>query len=108
MVNSVLAFIIEIIALASCGYLGAMLFETRISKIVGAIVCIGIIAYLWGSFFSPKADHRLVMPGIFAGKLILLLMPSYILLYKSNFMSAGIWTIIVIVHLVTSALQKQI
>lgn len=108
MVNSVLAFIIEIIALASCGYLGAMLFETRFLKILGAVVFIGIMAVIWGNFFSPKAGHRLVMPGIFAGKLILLLMPSYILLYKSNFMSAGIWAIIVIVHLVTSALQKQI
>lgn len=108
MLNSVLAFIIEIIALASCGYLGAMLFETRILKIVGAVVFMGIMAVIWGNFFSPKAGHRLVMPGIFVGKLILLLMPSYILLYKKNFIWSGIWAVIVIVHLVVSATQKEI
>ena len=108
MIGLALAFIIELVALVSYGYFGTMLFSTRILKIFGAVVCIGIMAYLWGSFFSPKADHRLVMPGIFVGKLVLLLMPSYILLYKRNFMWAGIWVAIVIAHLVTSALQKQI
>ena len=108
MISLALAFIIELVALASYGYFGAMLFSTCLLKIVGAVVCIGIMAYLWGSFFSPKADRRLVMPGIFVGKLILLLMPSYILLYKKNFMWAGIWAAIVLVHLVISALQKQI
>ncbi|MGB4587978.1 MAG: DUF2568 domain-containing protein [Clostridiaceae bacterium] len=76
---------IEVVALASCGYLEAMLFNTRILKIVGAVVCIGIMVFMWGNFFSQKADHRLVMPGIFVGKFIFLLIPSYILLYKKNF-----------------------
>lgn len=66
-ISLALAFIIEVIALASYGYLGAMLFDSRILKIVGAIVCIEIMAFIWGNFFSPKADHRLVMPGIFLG-----------------------------------------
>lgn len=108
MINSALAFILEIIALASCGYLGAMLFDSRILKIIGAVVFIGIMAVIWGNFFSPQADHRLVMPGIFVGKLILLLMPSYILLYKKTFIWAGVWAAIVIAHLVVSAIQKEI
>jgi hypothetical protein len=108
MISLALAFIIEMVALASYGYFGAMYFNTRFLKSVGAVVCIGVMAFIWGSFFSPKADYRLVMPGIFVGKLFLLLMPSYILLSKKNFLWAAIWAAIVIVHLVTSALQNQI
>jgi hypothetical protein len=108
MVSLALAFIIEAIALVSYGYLGTMLFSTRVLKIIGAVLCIGFMAYIWGSFFSPKADHRLVMPGIFVGKLLFLLMPSYILLYIKNFTWAAIWAIVVMVHLVISAMQKQI
>jgi hypothetical protein len=105
--NDVLAFIIELIALAGFGYLGTMFSNNKILQTIGAVVCVGIMVVLWGAFFAPKADYRLTMPWLFVGKLIILLMPGYILLYKKNFTWALIWVAVVILHLVVATLQNQ-
>lgn len=105
--NEALAFLIELIALVSFGYLGTMFSNNKMIQTIGAVVCVGIMIVLWGAFFAPKADYRLMMPWLFVGKLIILLMPGYIMLYKKNFTWSVIWSAVVILHLVVATLQNQ-
>lgn len=105
--NMILAFIIELIALGSFGYLGTQLGSSQLIKIISAVVFLAVMIFVWGAFFAPKATHRLTMPGLFIGKLVVLLMPSYILIFNKNFAEAALWFVIVLLHLTIAAIQNQ-
>lgn len=108
MLNLALAFFIELIALASFGYLGFMLFSTLYLKVFAAVIGIAVMGVVWGIFFSPKATHRLTMPWIFIGKMLLLTMPAYILLFRREFTWATAWALLVAYHLGVSVLKREI
>ena len=106
--NAVVAFVVELIAIFSFGYIGAYFFTGRPLQIIGAIVSVVAIIFVWALFFSPKASYRLEMPWLFIGKLIILLMPSLMFYLKGDMQWAVSWAVIILVHLVYAASKRVI
>lgn len=102
------AFLLEVIALYYFGKLGSFFFQNRGSKIFGTVLSLAMIILIWANFFAPNASHRLSMPAIFIGKLLILLLPSYLFFYEKNYNASVIWAVVVCLHLILSSISGGI
>lgn len=58
-INDILAFILELIAIALYGMTAYQLPENRFIKILFVIISILLFAVIWGRFFAPNASNSL-------------------------------------------------
>lgn len=63
-VNALLAFAVEMVALAGCGLWGWSLFASPRRAAVAALVAAALFAALWGVFAAPKSSRRLRRPWL--------------------------------------------
>ena len=104
-VNDIMAFVLEIAALVLLGLWAGSFAKALIWRWTLGLLAAAIFAALWALFFAPKAPHRLAMPWLLIGKLLLLLPPG--LLYFQNKMLYGaVWAALVLLHLIAGAVQK--
>lgn len=106
--NDVLALLLEIAALILLGKL-CLSFKSLGGWrwLLTGLVLSGTIA-LWALFFSPSAAHRLHMPWLFWGKLLVLALPGLAFLREGRpGLSLG-WAALVLIHLLIGAGQKSL
>lgn len=81
--NMVLAFLVELAALAGYAYWGFQTPENTIWKFVAGLGLPLLFIIIWSQIFAPKAPFRLEYPWLFIGKLIILL-GGAVLLYLTG------------------------
>ncbi len=72
-INLGVSFLLELALLAIFGIFGYQLVSESsllILKVFAGILAVVAIAVLWGILFAPKALHRLSMPWLLIGKIL--------------------------------------
>lgn len=106
-INSALAFLLELIMLAAFSYWG---FHGEKSVLMKWLLGIGApltVAFIWGLYLAPNAEHRL---NVTAGTILsfVLFLGAAIALYQTgHFVLAMTFTIIVIINQVLLLFWKQ-
>lgn len=103
--NDILAFILEVAALALWGLWAWSLPRTTLWKVLLTAGVVGGLIAIWALFFARTAEHRLAMPWLFVGKLLLLL-PAGLLYFQGKTLHSVVWAALVLLHLVVGAFQK--
>ena len=106
--NDVLAFLLELGALALVVKLFLGFRGLGIWRFVAAAVALAAVITLWALFFAPTASHRLTMPWLFWGKLVILMLPGMAFLQDRRPVLALIWGVLVMGHLIIGAVQKSL
>jgi hypothetical protein len=75
-INDVLAFVLELAALAALVVWGFAVGPNLLLRIVFGVGAAVILIAVWGTWLAPRARHPLPRPGVFAGKLIVLLVSA--------------------------------
>lgn len=104
--NDVLAFLLELGALALVVKLILGFRGLSPWRFVAAAVALAAVITLWALFFAPTANHRLTMPWLFWGKLVVLMLPGMAFLQDRRPALALIWGVLVLGHLIIGAVQK--
>ena len=89
-INSVLAFSLELSMFFSISYWGFLQGKTSFSKWAIAIILLAISVTLWGILASPNSQTRLKFPLRLIFEVSMFLIASF-LLYKSNLTTLSIW-----------------
>lgn len=105
--NDVLAFVLEMGALILWGLWAWSLPGLLIWKLVLAALAVGGFIALWALFFARNAKSRASGAWLFIGKLLLLLPPG-LLYFSPNLLLAGVWGLLVMLHLVVGASQGKV
>lgn len=74
-IKDILAFILEMLALAFWTIGASRWGGQSWQRWVFGLLSLALFVSLWALFFSPKAAHRLNMPWLFIGKLLILGLP---------------------------------
>lgn len=96
MVNDVLAFVLEMLALYMWGKFAFSLSENTLISWGLAILTVVIVALIWGIFFSPKASYSISGPLRWLLEYIILFTP-FVFNYSKN------WLLLIIVAVVIAA-----
>lgn len=105
--GDILAFVVEIAALALWALWTASLAKTPLWRWFFGLLTAAALIFLWALFFSRTADARLHMPLLLIGKLLLLLPPG--LLYFGVRKPGGlVWAALVLIHLVIGTVQGNL
>ncbi|MET0966825.1 MAG: YrdB family protein [Nakamurella sp.] len=75
-INDVLAFVLELAALAALVVWGFAVGPNLLLRIVFGVGAAAMMIAVWGNWLAPRARHPLPRPGVFAGKLIVLLLAA--------------------------------
>jgi len=74
--NDVLAFVLELAALAALVVWGFEVGPNLLLRIVLGVGAAALMIAAWGYWLAPRAHHRLPRPGVLAGKLAVLLVAA--------------------------------
>lgn len=105
--NDVLAFVLEMGALALWGLWAWSLSSQWLWKIMLAALAVGIFIAAWAMLFARTAKRRPASIWLFAGKLVLLLPPG-LLHFSHSRVLAVVWSLLVLGHLTVSARGKTL
>ncbi len=105
--NDILAFALEMAALALWGLWAASLAGPPIWRWALGLLAAAAFITLWALFFARTAGARLRMPWLLVGKLLLLLPPG-LLYFGAGKPQGYIWAALVLVHLLTGADGKKL
>lgn len=83
--NDLLAFVLEILSLVLLAKWAHSIPENNIIKIVFAIVVVLIFGFIWGVFFSPKANYPLTGITRWVLEYIILLFPYFQFIRRNPF-----------------------
>ena len=97
--NNVLAFGLELMALLIVGYMGTKISSSLPLKVLGSLVVVGVLVVVWGTYLAPKAATRLPMPYLLLAKLVILLLPNFAFLMQGQTTWAVVWSTLVVGHL---------
>ncbi|MBG9987759.1 YrdB family protein [Aerococcaceae bacterium DSM 111176] len=102
-INDILAFILELIAIALYGMMAYQLSENRFIKILFVIISILLFAVIWGRYFAPNASNSLHgwVRWVFEFIILFLPWPLYFREEYTYIMMAGI---VIIINLAIQAL----
>lgn len=103
--NDVLAFVLELAALALWGLWAGSLAQTPFWRWALGLLAVGIFIALWALFFARTAQHRPSLPLLFVGKLLLLLPPG-LLYFRGKTIHSLVWAGLVLLHLVIGWVQN--
>ncbi len=81
--NQTITFLLEIAMLFALGYYGMTKSWNLFSKLLLAVLLIGIAVFLWGMYAAPRSSNRLEMPALAFFRASLFLTASF-LLYQSG------------------------
>ncbi len=107
MPHDILAFLLEISALMLLARLCLSFVNLGSWRWLLAGAALAGFVTLWALFFAPTASRRLKMPWLLWGKLILLAPPGLAFLRDGQTWPTLGWVALVIIHLVTDAIQKR-
>ncbi len=68
--NSLLAFVVELMAIAAFARWGWSWFGTPLTSALGALACAGLLVALWAVFAAPQSGYRLGMPLLIVFKAV--------------------------------------
>lgn len=103
-INDMLAFALELAALALWGLWAAKLGRTPFWRWALGLLAAAALIGLWSWLFARTAPGRLEMPWLLIGKLLLLLPPG-LLYFRGRPWASVLWAALVVLHLLTGALQ---
>lgn len=92
--NDILIFALELAALFLWGRLAYGIFDNKIFKISAAILAVLVFMYIWGNFFSPKANYKLPELLYYISKFLILALPSLQLLKENKMLTFGIFILV--------------
>ena len=105
--KDIMAFVLETAALVLLGLWAGSFAHSPVLRWSLFLLSAGIFAALWALFFAPKAPHRLLMPWLFVGKLLMLLPPG-LLYFHGRILYSAAWAVLVLLHLIAGAIQKAL
>lgn len=105
--NDLLAFLLELAALALWGLWAFRLPRQPVWRWPAALLAVAVAAALWALFFSRTAAHRLPMPWLAAGKLLMLLPPG-LLFFGGRSLLGLLWAGLVMLHLAWGLAQGEL
>ncbi len=97
--NLVLAFLLELAALAGFALLAALLPDSWL-RLVGGVVAVAAFAGLWAVFAAPRSKRRLTMPALLWFKLGMFAIATIGLVVAGLWFWAGVFAVLVAVNLV--------
>jgi hypothetical protein len=107
-VNDVLAFLLELVALAALGYWGFKAGPGVPAKIALAVGAPLLAAVAWGLFASPKATIALPLIGVLAVKALVFGSATLALYAVGNRTAAICFAVIVVVNIAIAVTGRSV
>ncbi|MFI1996204.1 YrdB family protein [Actinoplanes sp. NPDC020271] len=107
-VNDLLAFLLELVALAALGYWGFKAGPGVAAKVALAVGAPLLAAIVWGLFASPKATVSLPLVGVLVVKGLVFGSATLALYAVGNRATATCFAMIVVINIAIALLSKSV
>ncbi|GEM_PF-1871408 len=99
-VSHLLAFFVELAALAAFARWGWARFDTALASTVASLVCVSVFVVLWGLFAAPKSGLRLNPSLLLPFKFVIFAGATMALAYAGNVTPAALFAVAASLHLI--------
>jgi Protein of unknown function (DUF2568) len=104
-VSDVVAFVVELAAVAAV-VVAALAVDVPVAVRVGlAVVGVAVFAAVWGRCLAPRANHRLVMPALLVAKAAVFVVSFALLAVAGQPVWAAVGAVVAAAHLVVATVN---
>lgn len=107
MINSLLAFLVEIAMLVLLGYWGYHTSDDNVFKYILAIATPAGAAVLWGIFAAPRSKTRLRQPLLLIFKLVLFMITAFLVYRLGRVNAAAIFIFFALLNQAVTAIVGE-
>ena len=107
MINSLLAFLVEIAMLVLLGYWGDHTSDNNVFKYIFAIATPAGAAVLWGIFAAPRSKTRLRQPLLLIFKLVLFMITAFLVYRLGRVNAAAIFIFFALLNQAVTAIVGE-